>query len=56
MDKLRKTFWTKSKQLINWCTNDELVVLKSSINKELNARIEVEQKKYFKPKKFKETK
>ena len=37
---VRKTFWDESKALISKCTENELLILRDKIGKELNKRIE----------------
>lgn len=39
MSKLRQEFWTDSKELIKWCTDDELRVLNQRAAKELESRL-----------------
>ena len=38
--KLSKKFWDDSTKLIKVCTDDELMVLKSRVDKEINKRCE----------------
>ena len=37
--RLRKEFWDKSKELIDWCEDEELKVLGQRVNKALEGRV-----------------
>jgi hypothetical protein len=39
MQKLRSTFWTKTKNIIEWCGDEELRVLRTMAGKELETRL-----------------
>ena len=60
MKKLRSSFWNKSRELIEWCCDEELRVLKQQTETEMNARLgkltdkfDAEEKNRIKVKKFK---
>ena len=39
MKKLRSSFWNKSRELIEWCCDEELRVLKQQAEKEMDDRL-----------------
>lgn len=45
MEKLRPLFWKKVKEMIAWCTNEELRVLRQMAGKEIENRLAEETKK-----------
>jgi len=45
MSTLRKEFWTKSYDHIEWCEDNELLVLRAMTNKEMERRIDTFSKK-----------
>lgn len=45
--KLRPQFWKHSKELVGWCTDNELKVLIQMASKELESRYSKAEKKYL---------
>jgi len=37
---VRKAYWGKSKEVIDWCTDEELKILGQQANKALNTRVD----------------